>query len=149
MKHVRYLLITTITAAIAAGFPASAHDTLPQNWCMDPKSQPVIIGEFSFDETELISREPIHVPSSDIDKCGVVDRSAWHSAMHIGSATCENFAQGKDAQMIILSPESYSEKEHHSDYQFRDGLQGVCVVCPTPAPPRGVKPIKTLVPNRE
>jgi hypothetical protein len=139
MKHFRYLLIT---AAVAAGFPAYAHDTLPANWCMDRKSQAVIVGEFSFDEAELISREPIQVPSADADyKCGVVDRSPWHSAMHIGAATCEVLAPGKNAQMIILGPEDYNSEKHHSDYEFKYGLQGVCVVCPSP-PPIKQPPVK-------
>jgi hypothetical protein len=140
MKHFRYLLIVA-AVAVAAGFPAYAHDTLPENWCMNSRSEPVIVGEFSFDEQELISREVTHVPSSDIDKCGVVDRSAWHSAMHIGSATCETLAPGKDAQMIILAPEDYNDEKHHSDYEFKHGLQGVCVVCPSP-PPIKQPPVK-------
>jgi hypothetical protein len=152
MKHFRYLLITV---AIAAGLPASAHDTLPENWCSDPRSESVIVAEFSFNEEELFTLEE-EMGLADIDDatlngpkglvedtCGIVDRSPWHSAMHIGSGTCEALAPGQDAQLIVLGPESYDDPKHHTEYSFTQGLKGVCVVCPPP--PKPVRPEKTPV----
>jgi hypothetical protein len=120
-----------------ASFTAIAHDTLGRDWCVDPNSVPEILGEFEFKPRQLKALSRVVVPAEAIDKCGMVDRSQWHSAMHISGNFCENLSGGdENVKAIILEPSSYAAAEHHSAYTFSEGLSGVCVYCP----PKPTKP---------
>ena len=129
--------------AAAASFSAVAHDTLGRDWCLDPEIEPQILGEFAFNKQELhkLSKNELIVPSPVLDKCGMVDRSLWHSAMHISTNYCERLAvllsdsqsdiSVENVRAVVLEPSSYLEPEHHSEYSFSEGLSGVCVFCPS------------------
>lgn len=141
--------------AAAASFSVVAHDTLGRDWCLDPEVEPQIVGEFSFNRHDLLnlSRNELIVPAEGEDKCGMVDRSQWHSAMHVSANFCEGIVRSdptlsgnsggliapvyefsvENVRAIVLAPSSYLDSHHHSEYNFSEGLKGVCVYCP-PSP---------------
>ena len=121
--------------ALAASYGAAAHDTLGNEWCADPQSVPEIVGEFEFSPRELYALSLEVVPPERMDKCGMVDRSQWHSAMHVSGNFCERLSGGdENVRAIVLRPASYMDPAHHSDYKFSEGLSGVCVYCPPKKP---------------
>jgi hypothetical protein len=127
--------------AVAASFSAMAHDTLGRDWCADPHAVPVILETFEFQKQDLIELSSWVVPAADLDKCGMVDRSQWHSAMHVSTNFCAEVSQGdENVRAIVLEPHAYLASRHHNDYTFAEGLKGVCVYCPAPPKPTTPKP---------
>lgn len=118
--------------------PASAHETMPKNWCLDPHTVPKLLSSFDFTETDLTNYRRDHpLPGTDAcrtdSSCGIVDD--WFWANEMSQAFCSAAAlrtslpQASKGVPFVNLPAAFNAGEHHRLYNFRDGLKGACVVC--------------------
>jgi hypothetical protein len=117
---------------------AAAHETLPEDWCLDESHVPMVVQEFTLDEDALMARVRAFEETHDHSKkppqpgvfdarCGIVDLWSWADV--IAAGYCAEAVEGAIAMPIVLSPQSFLDQEHHRDYKLSHGLRGVCVVC--------------------
>lgn len=123
----RYFVLTAAFAALSFAAVASAHETIPKNWCVDTTKEPKIIVNFQFDGSQLRTL---------MDKCGIVDEVKGQDHWTLASLTigeyCKSAAPAEDEPMPFISgPKSYVTQEHHDGYTLDQGLAGVCAVCPS------------------
>ena len=122
-----YFVLSVALAALSFASAASAHETIPENWCVDTNRAPKIIVSFQFDGSQL---------QALVDKCGIVDEvrspDHWTQATLAIGEYCKGVAPPRDEAVPFISgPRSYGTTTHHGDYRLYEGLVGVCVVCPT------------------
>jgi hypothetical protein len=118
------VFITVACASLTAARSAHGHETVPQDWCTDRNTTPVIVSKFEWDKETLIEIG---------QSCGIVDISdgdAWSVANGIVSVYCDTQSpKGYSAVPFIVGPQSYNNKSHHETYRLEDGLAGSCAVC--------------------
>jgi len=122
-----FLLRSFAFAALSLSSVASAHDTVPRDWCVDPTRAPKIVATFELNGDQL---------QSLVDKCGIVDvvkpADAWTLASLAIAEYCRKLAISAEEPVPFISgPKPYLSSTHHADYRIKDGLAGVCAVCPT------------------
>lgn len=116
---------------------ASAHDTIPADWCPAGEA-PIVVDTFAFSAPELSAYRRAQLDAVDADgkqtcpikTCGIIDE--WHWANEQASAFCGNagLKSASEAIAFVLSPSDFNAADHHGQYGFNDGnLEGVCVVC--------------------
>ena len=123
----RFFVLTAALASLLFASVASAHETVPKDWCVDTTRSPKIIVNFKFDGSQL---------QSLIDKCGIVDevkgQDHWTLASLAIGEYCKSVAPDEDEPMPFISgPKSHLTPEHHEGYRLDQGLTGVCAVCPS------------------
>ncbi len=131
MQNIRIMLLATAVAGcLSTPLSACADETIPADWCMDPKSSPKVIKSFDFDEKQLAEL---------YDRCGVVDdhHDDWHAARLASQFYCDTLvAKDLRGKMLVVpvvtGPNSFNDEAHHSIYRMDQGLTGACVVCVPP-----------------
>ncbi|GAB3351905.1 hypothetical protein [Lysobacter tyrosinilyticus] len=121
----RYFVLPAAVVMLSFASVASAHETIPKNWCVDATRDPKIIVNFQFDGDQLRTL---------VDKCGIVDvkHDQWTQASLAIGEYCKSVAPaGDDPMPFISGPKSYLTPDHHDGYRLNQGLSGVCAVCPT------------------
>lgn len=129
------------TLALLAGLAlaplASAHESIPADWCVQQGMKPLVIEKFDFDGRRL--RE-------ETDKCGIIEAikkaDEWTyatgtmalycaaSAETVKEPLASLIADSKDPPVpYITGPDLYLSKAHHEQYRIADGISGACVVC--------------------
>lgn len=118
------VFVTVVCASVSATCPAYGHETVSQDWCVDPNTTPTIVSKFDWDSDELINV---------INRCGIVDiykTDLWSTANIAAHFYCKTQSpRGSLAVPFIVGPESYNNKSHHETYRLEDGLAGSCAVC--------------------
>ncbi len=114
-------------ACLLAASSASAHETLPETWCVEAGTTPVIVNKFDFDGPALRSM---------VDKCGIIEaikpQDDWTAVAGTLGMYCATQDGGKnlDTPMpFITGPDEYAAKDHHETYRIDQGVAGSCVVC--------------------
>ncbi len=141
-----YLRTTLLMLTFATAMPAFGHDVvskLSPQWCMDPKTVPVVVSKFTYTEGQLITMSTQNASGASTQRqygqqqqtddngtCGIVD-DPWFKATNIALDTCEAVSKGPQAQAMpmIDNTSRYNVEDHHEAYRFSQGLSGVCVVC--------------------
>ncbi|UXI70246.1 hypothetical protein [Tahibacter amnicola] len=126
----RLFVLCAAVAALSGATSASAHETVPKDWCTQPAASPLVVDEFQFDGAGLR-----HL----IDKCGIVDLAKPPDAWTQVSLAIDDYCSKLDVPgladtpvPIIAAPKSYRTSGHHLGYSIDQGLAGVCAVCVTP-----------------
>lgn len=122
-----FVLPAAFVVLSLASVVASAHETIPKDWCVEETRTPEIIVKFQFDGSQLRTL---------VDKCGIVDGvkdpDHWTQATLAIGEYCKSVAPAGDEPMPFISgPKTYRTAAHHDGYSLDEGLSGVCAVCPT------------------
>ena len=119
--------LPVLFACLLAASSASAHETLPETWCVEVGSTPVIVNKFKFDGPTLRSM---------VNKCGIIEtvrpKDDWTAVAGTMEMYCATQDDGKyvDRPMpFITGPDEYIAKDHHDSYRIDQGVAGTCVVC--------------------
>lgn len=139
-----------LSLCLLAAAPAFAHDTRPANWCPAGYQQQVV-ASFDLSTSALIAYRAEHADDDMVlgstcntpKSCGIVDEWFWANQAATESCIGQQVRSGSGLVAVphVVSPDAFNHDEdangdgisdHHRDYRFKAGLQGVCVVC-TPA----------------
>lgn len=146
MRPIPALAIPCLPLLLAAALPATvrAHETMPANWCANPDAKPQIVATFSFTRQQLramarqveetlgpegLIAEGLAEREAD-GRCGIVDR--WNMATYIAQHYCGAASGNPNVIINITAPSAYSSPQHHTVFNYEDGLQGSCAVCTAP-----------------
>lgn len=111
-----------VVALLASPMAAHGHETLPPDWCLEETQEPEIVVKFDFNGRQL---------QELMAKCGVVDHEQpYMNALETIGAYCDIVAPARSAKPVILGPDAFLARDHHTAYRMEQGLKGACVVCP-------------------
>lgn len=119
--------LPALLACLLAAPAASAHETVPETWCVEAGTTPIIVNKFDFDGPTLRSM---------VDKCGIIEaikpKDDWTAVAGTLGMYCatEDGGSNLDTPMpFITGPDEYVAKGHHETYRIDQGVAGTCVVC--------------------
>jgi len=135
----RFALTSLAIAALSMG-TASAHNTIPDDWC--PVGSSVkIVGQFSYTPTQLADYKASQIGTVEgtcsTKTCGIIDDWYWANEMSMGGCGGIGLRLSQPAEAIpfVQSPADFNAEQHHDLYRFEDGvLQGICAICVSSTP---------------
>jgi hypothetical protein len=147
---VKILIVGVILGLASTSTSTIAHSDIPQSeWCSSGRI--VAVGEFELYPGFNPSPSAAYCPESGsgLRDCGVFDDD-YGNAKAMAQQGCGAHARRAHPTSDIGSvvfvaehPASFLSPTHHDDYQFNQGLRGVCVRCearppvlPIALPPR-------------
>lgn len=108
--------VPVLFACLLAASGASAHETVPETWCVDAGTTPVLVNKFDFDGATLRSM---------VDKCGIIEaikpKDDWTAVAGTLGMYCATQDGGKNRETpmpFITGPDEYAAKEHHETYRI-------------------------------